>query len=75
VPADEEGCNELERVLLKDLQLAGKYLQRVLLKCQSPQLQSRAFHAQAHLLTGSLLVRCETFQETMREFHARCGRV
>lgn len=75
VPADEEGCNEFERVLLKDLQLAGKYLQRVVLKCQSPELKSRAFHAQAHLLTGSLLVRCETFQEKMREFHDRCGRV
>ncbi len=74
VPADDEGCNEFERVLLKDLQRAGQYLRRVLVKCQSPELQSRAFHAQAHLLTGSLLVRCETFQETMREFHARCGR-
>jgi hypothetical protein len=75
VPADEEGCNDFERVLLTDLQRAGQYLQRVLLKCQSPQLQSRAFHAQAHLLTGSLLVRCETFQEKMRDFHARCGHV
>jgi hypothetical protein len=75
VPADEAGCNEFERVLLNDLQRAGKYLQRVLVKCQSPELKSRAFHAQAHLLTGSLLVRCETFQEKMREFHARCGRV
>ena len=75
VPPDAEGCNEFERVLLQDLQRVGKYLQRVLVKCQSPELTSRAFHAQAHLLTGSLLGRCETFQEKMREFHARCGRV
>ena len=71
------GCRRLQCVraaLLKDLQLAGKYLQRVLAKCQSPELQSRAFHAQAHLLTGSLLVRGEIFQERMREFHDRCGR-
>ncbi len=75
VPADEEGTSEFERVLLKDLQLVGKYLERVLLKFQSPQLRSRVFHAEAHLLTGSLLIRGDTFLEKMRQFHDRCGRV
>jgi hypothetical protein len=75
IPADEEGCSEFERVLLNDLQVLGKYLQRVLTKCQSPKLESRAFHAQAHLLVGGLLGRCDTFRERMSEFHDRCGRV
>jgi hypothetical protein len=75
VPEDEEGCSELERVLLKDLQLLAKSMQRVLAKCQSPELKSRAFYAQAHLLTGSLLTHDETFRERMRQFHDRCGRV
>jgi hypothetical protein len=73
-PADAEGCSEFERVLLKDLQLLGTYWQRVLAKCQSSQLNSRAFHAQAHLLAGDLLSRCETFRERIKEFHDRCGR-
>ena len=30
VPEDREGCNEFERVLLNDLQILRKYLQRVL---------------------------------------------
>jgi hypothetical protein len=73
VPEDLEGCNEFERVLLKDLQILQKYLQRVVTKCQDPRLQSRAFHAQANLLTGSLLSKFEPFCERMKAFHDRTG--
>ncbi len=61
VPEDHEGCNEFERVLLNDLQILRKYLKRVLLKCQDQRLQSRAFYAQANLLTGGLLSQVGTF--------------
>ncbi len=74
VPDDVEGCNEFERLLLKDLELAGKYLRRVMTKCQDPRLKSRAFHAQAHLLSGGLLSSFDSCQERMKEFHDRCGR-
>ncbi len=73
VPEDHEGCNEFERVLLNDLQILRKYLKRVLLKCQNPRLQSRAFYAQANLLTGGLLSQFEPFCERMREFYDRSG--
>jgi hypothetical protein len=73
VPEDHEGCNEFERVLLNDLQILRKYLKRVLLKCQDPRLQSRAFYAQANLLTGGLLSQFEPFCERMREFYDRSG--
>jgi hypothetical protein len=71
VPQDPEGCSEFERVLLKDLEIVHKYLQRVMTKCQSPHLKSRAFHAQANLLAGGLLSRIPLFQERMKEFHDR----
>jgi KorB domain len=74
VPDDVEGCNEFERVLLKDLQIVGKYLRRVMMKCQDARLKSRAFHAQAHLLSGGLLSSLDSFQERIKEFHDRCGR-
>jgi hypothetical protein len=74
VPDDVEGCNEFERLMLQDLELVGKYLRRVMTKCQDPRLKSRAFHAQAHLLTGGLLSSFDSFQERMKEFHDRCGR-
>lgn len=74
VPEDVEGCNEFERVLLKDLEIVQKYMQRVMAKCHDPRLKSRAFHAQANLLTGGLLSRLDAFHERMKEFHDRSGR-
>ncbi|MBM3841339.1 MAG: chromosome partitioning protein ParB [Verrucomicrobia bacterium] len=74
VPDDVEGCSEFERLLLRDLELLGNYLRRVMTKCQDARLKSRAFHAQAHLLSGGLLSSFESFRERMKEFHDRCGR-
>lgn len=74
VPEDREGCNELERVLLQDLQTLRKQLERVMTKCDDARLTSRAFHAQAHLLAGGLLNLFEPCRERMKEFHDRCGR-
>ena len=74
VPEDVEGCNEFERVLLKDLEIVQKYMQRVMAKCHDPRLKSRAFHAQANLLAGGLLSRLDSFRERMTEFHDRSGR-
>ena len=73
VPEDREGCNEVERVLLKDLQLLQKSMQRVMAKCQDPRPKSRAFYAQANLLTGGLLSMFQPFSERMKEFHDRSG--
>jgi hypothetical protein len=74
VPEDLEGCNEFERVLLKDIEIVQRYMQRVVAKCHDPRLKSRAFHAQANLLTGGLLSRLDSFRERMKEFHDRSGR-
>jgi hypothetical protein len=73
VPEDHEGCNAFERVLLGDLDSLRKALSRVLLKCQDARLQSRAFFAQANLLTGGLLSQLPLFQERMRAFYDRSG--
>ena len=47
VPQSPDGCSEFERVLLGDLELTQKYMQRVMGKSQDQRLQSRAFHAQS----------------------------
>jgi hypothetical protein len=73
VPEDREGCSQFERVLLKELQSLQKTMQRVMVKCQDPRLNSRAFHAQANLLTGGLLSQFEPFCERIRELHDRSG--
>jgi hypothetical protein len=73
VPEDREGCNDFERGLLKDLQILQKLIQRVTAKCQDPRLKSRAFFAQANLLTAGLLSTMGPFHERMKEFHDRSG--
>jgi hypothetical protein len=74
VPEDREGCNAFERVLLKDLQLLHKSMQRVMVKCHDPRLEGRAFYAQANLLSGGLLSMFDPFCERMKEFYDRTGR-
>lgn len=73
VPQDQEGCNEFERILLADLETLQKYQQRVLTKSLDPRLTSRAFYAQANLLTGALLSQLPAFHQRMKEFHDRTG--
>ena len=73
VPEDELGCNDFERSLLKDLETLQKYMGRVLTKCHDPRLKSRAFHARANLLTGSLRTRLPSFSQAMEEFYDRSG--
>jgi len=71
VPDDTEGCNEFERVVLRDLEIVQKYMQRVMGKSADQRLKSRAFHAQAHLLTAGILSRARAFHDTVRKLHDR----
>jgi hypothetical protein len=73
VPQSSDGCNEFERVLLGDLELTQKYMQRVMGKSQDRRLKSRAFHAQGHLLTAGILSRSRAFFHTLRQLHDRNG--
>ncbi len=72
-PEDPQGCNDFERGLLKDLEITQKYMQRVTGKSQDRRLESRAFHAQANLLTGGILSRERAFIEALRGLHDRSG--
>jgi hypothetical protein len=73
VPEDPDGSNEFERVLLKDLEITQKYMQRVMGKSQDRRLKTPAFFAQAHLLTAGILSQARAFSAVMRELHDRCG--
>ena len=68
-----DGCNDFERVLLKDLEITQKYMQRVMGKSQDRRLRSPAFHAQANLLTAGILGRERAFLEVLRGLHDRSG--
>jgi hypothetical protein len=74
VPQSPDGCSEFERVLLGDLEVTQKYMQRVMGKSlEQDKLTSRAFHAQCHLLTAGILSRSRAFFQTMRQLHDRNG--
>jgi len=73
VPEDREGCNAVERGLLRDLELLRKSIERVMARCYDPRLSSPAFLAQANLLSGGLLSTLVPFCERMKELHDRSG--
>ena len=73
VPQSSDGCSEFERILLGDLELTQKYMQRVMGKSQDKRLESRAFHAQCHLLTTGILSRSRAFLDTLKQLHDRNG--
>ncbi len=73
VPADRDGCNDFERALLKDLEITQKYMQRVMGKAPDRRISTRAFHAQANLLTAGILSRASAFFQTLRGLHDRSG--
>ncbi len=70
----QQDCNAFERVVLKDLEIVQRYMQRVMGKSLDPRLKSRVFHAQANLLTGGILHRNRAFIETVRKLHDRTGK-
>ena len=73
-PPNSDACSEFERILLGDLQVTQKYMQRVMGKSQEQdKLTSRAFHAQCHLLTAGILSRSRAFFHTLRQLHDRNG--
>jgi hypothetical protein len=67
------GGTLFEQAMLKDLEIAGKYLQRISAKSRDPRLASAAFRAQAQLLLAGLLSRAPVFLQSVRELHDRCG--
>jgi hypothetical protein len=74
MPPSPDACSEFERILLGDLELTQKYMQRVMGKSQEQnKLTSRAFHAQCHLLTAGILSRSQAFFHTLRQLHDRNG--
>jgi hypothetical protein len=73
VSGDADGCSEWERVLLKDLEITQKYMQRVMGKAEDRRQKTRAFQAQAHLLTAGILSKARAFLETMRGLYDRSG--
>jgi len=69
--AGETDCTQPEQDMLKDLEVAQKYMQRVACKISDNRLKSASFQAQANLLSGGILRQLQVFEKAVRELHDR----
>ena len=66
-------CSELERSMLKDLEITGKYMQRVTCKSRDARYKTNSFYSQANLLSGGIIRQMESFTQAIGAFHDRSG--
>lgn len=69
----EEGLSEAEWSVIRDLELAQKYMWRIGAGLAREDLLSQSFHARAHLLVEGLLERIDPFAAKLRGFHEKRG--
>ncbi len=67
-------CTELERQMLRDLEITQKYMQRVTCKSQDKRFTTNGFFAQANLLSGGILRQLDPFTQAIRQFYDRTGK-
>jgi hypothetical protein len=72
--ANAGNCTELERQMLKDLEVTQKYMQRVTCKTEDKRFTTSGFFAQANLLSGGILRQLAPFTQAIRQFHDRTGK-
>ncbi len=65
----EEGLSEAEWSVIRDLELAQKYMSRIHRGLTREELRSQTFHAQAMLLVEGLLDKIDIFKTQLRSFH------
>ena len=66
-------CTQVEQRMLKDLEIAQKYMQRVINKSKDERHKTPSFNAQANLLTGGILRQMNIFFESVKELHDKSG--
>ena len=64
-------CTELERQMLRELEITQKYMQRVSCKSQDKRFTTSGFFAQANLLSGGILRQLDPFAQAIRQFYDR----
>jgi len=72
--ANTTDCTEIERGMLRDLEVTLKYMERVTYKSRDKRYKSNAFFAQANLLAGGILSKVDMFSKALRDFHDRSGK-
>ena len=71
--ANRSACTELERGMLRDLEITQKYMQRVTCKSKDRRFKGNSFYSQANLLAGGIVRQMDLFSEAIKEFYDRSG--
>ncbi len=66
-------CTQVEQLLLRDLEITQKYMQRVINKSRDDRYNTASFNAQANLLTGGILRQMNIFFESIQVLHDKSG--
>jgi hypothetical protein len=74
ISANTPDCTEIERGMLRDLEITLKYMQRVTYKSRETRYKSNSFFVQANLISGCILRQMDIFSSAMRGFHDRSGK-
>ncbi len=67
------GCSQVEAEMIRDLEIVSKYMKRVSMKVKNPKYKTKAFFAQANLLSGGILRQTDSFLKAIRRFHDQSG--
>jgi hypothetical protein len=62
-------CSQIELSMLKDLELTGKYMQRIICKSRSEKFKTKEFYAQSNLLSGMILKQMNIFNKAVNRIH------
>jgi hypothetical protein len=71
--ANTSSCTEVEKSMLKELEITQKYMQRVTCKSNDRRFKTTSFYSQANLLAGGIIRQMEAFSKAIREFYDRSG--
>jgi hypothetical protein len=69
--SNADDCTDLERQMLRELEITQKYMQRVTCKSRDKRFATSGFFAQANLLSGGILRQLAPFTEAIRQFYDR----
>ena len=72
-PAGAAGCSAVETGVLRDLEIAQKYMLRVTGRGEDQRLVSAAFYVQAQFLAAGILSREAKFIRSVRRLYDRSG--
>ena len=72
--ANAGDCTELEKQMLRDLEITQKYMQRITYKSQDKRFNTNCFFAQANLLSGGVMRQLDAFTRAIRQFYDRTGK-